>query len=209
MAKTESTLINMVLALLIITVIAGASLGMVYKVTKEPIAMAKLAKQQKAIEEVVPGFDNNPTDEMYQLTSKEGYTLQVFPCKKGDELLGVAIASKTDKGFSGEIKIMVGLKPDGTILNYSVLEHKETPGLGTKMGDWFRGDNASQSIINRDPSNTKMTVSKDGGDIDAITAATISSRAFLDAVMIAYNTYIENADAQSAAPTIQKGANHE
>lgn len=206
MAKTESTLVNMVLTLLIITVIAGASLGMVYKVTKEPIAMAKLAKQQKAIEEVVPGFDNNPTDEMYQLTSKEGYALQVFPCKKGDELLGVAISTKTDKGFSGEIKIMVGLKPDGTILNYSVLEHKETPGLGSKMNDWFRGDHASQSIINRDPSTAKMTVSKDGGDIDAITAATISSRAFLDAIMVAYNTYKENADAQSAESTIQKGA---
>lgn len=209
MAKTESTLVNMVLTLLIITVVAGASLGMVYKVTKEPIAMAKLAKQQKAIEEVVPGFDNNPTNEMYQLTSKEGYALQVFPCKKGDELLGVAISTKTNKGFSGEIKIMVGLKPDGTILNYSVLEHKETPGLGSKMNDWFRGANASQSIINRDPSTAKMTVSKDGGDIDAITAATISSRAFLDAIMVAYNTYKENADAQSAAPTIEKGANHE
>ncbi len=206
MAKTESTLVNMVLTLLIITVVAGASLGMVYKVTKEPIAMAKLAKQQKAIEEVVPGFDNNPTDEMYQLTSKEGYALQVFPCKKGDELLGVAIATKTDKGFSGEIKIMVGLKPDGTIINYSVLEHKETPGLGSKMNDWFRGDNPKQSLINRDPSNTKMIVSKDGGDIDAITAATISSRAFLDAIMIAYTAYKENADAQSAKSTIQKGA---
>lgn len=182
---------------------------MVYKVTKEPIAMAKLAKQQKAIEEVVPGFDNNPTDEMYQLTSKEGYALQVFPCKKGDELLGVAISTKTDKGFSGEIKIMVGLKPDGTILNYSVLEHKETPGLGSKMNDWFRGSVASQSIINRDPANAKMTVSKDGGDIDAITAATISSRAFLDAIMIAYNTFKENTDVQNATPTIEKGANNE
>ncbi len=209
MAKTESTLINMVLVLLIITVVAGGSLGMVYRVTKEPIALAKLAKQQKAIEEVVPGFDNSPTDEMYQLTSKEGYALQVFPCKKGDELLGVAISTKTDKGFSGEIKIMVGLKPDGTILNYSVLEHKETPGLGSKMNDWFRGEIASHSIINRDPSSAKMIVSKDGGDIDAITAATISSRAFLDAIMIAYNTYKENADAPSATPVIEKGENHE
>ena len=114
MAKTESTLVNMVLALLIITAIAGGTLGMVYKVTKEPIAAAKLAKQQKAIEEVVPGFDNNPTDEMYKLgyviDEKTGKTdtLYVFPCKKGEELLGVAISTKTTKGFSGEIKIMLG-----------------------------------------------------------------------------------------------------
>ncbi|TLX75269.1 RnfABCDGE type electron transport complex subunit G [Labilibacter sediminis] len=189
MAKTESTLVNMVLALLIITAVAGGSLGMVYKVTKEPIAAAKLAKQQKAIQQVVPGFDNNPTDEMYELTSKEGFALKVFPCKKGEDLLGVAISSKTDKGFSGEIKVMVGLKPDGTIINYSVLEHKETPGLGSKMNDWFRVENSSQTVLDKNPASNNLTVSKDGGEIDAITAATISSRAFLDAIMVAYNTY--------------------
>jgi electron transport complex protein RnfG len=192
MAKTESTLVNMVLALLIITAIAGGSLGMVYKVTKEPIEQAKLTKQQKAIREVVPGFTNNPTDELYEITSKEGYTLQVFPCKENESLIGVAISSKTDKGFSGEIKIMVGLKPDGTIINYSVLEHKETPGLGSKMNEWFKStEKASQSILGLHPEKNNLTVSKDGGDIDAITAATISSRAFLDAIMVAYNTYIE------------------
>ncbi|MGQ1784733.1 MULTISPECIES: RnfABCDGE type electron transport complex subunit G [unclassified Saccharicrinis] len=189
MAKTESTLVNMVVALLVITAIAGGTLGMVYKVTKEPIATAKLAKQQKAIEEVVPGFDNNPTDEAYELTSKEGFLLRVFPCKKGDELLGVAISTKTEKGFSGEFKVMLGLKPDGTIINYSVLEHKETPGLGSKMQEWFRVENTKQNVLGLDPAETRMVVSKDGGDIDAITAATISSRAFLDAIMIAYDTY--------------------
>lgn len=148
-----------------------------------------MAKQQKAIEEVVPGFDNNPTDEVYELTSKEGYILKIFPCKKGGELLGVAISTKTEKGFSGEFKVMVGLKPDGTIINYSVLEHKETPGLGSKMQEWFRVENTPQNILGVNPAKTKMIVSKDGGDIDAITAATISSRAFLDAVMIAYDTY--------------------
>ncbi len=208
MAKTESTLVNMVLALLIITAIAGASLGMVYKVTKEPIAMAKLAKQKKAIEAVVPGFDNNPTEEAYEITSKEGYILKVFPCKKENELLGVAISTKTEKGFSGEVKVMVGMKPDGTIINYSVLEHKETPGLGAKMQIWFRMDKGNQSILGKNPANTKMVVSKDGGDVDAITAATISSRAFLDAIMVAYNTYMEqnkSSDARTGATTKKGG----
>jgi len=189
MAKTESTLVNMVLTLLIITGIAGGTLGMVYKVTKEPIALAKLAKKKKAIEQVVPGFNNNPIDEMYKLTSKEGYLLEVFPCKDGDILKGIAISSKTEKGFGGEIKIMVGLKPDGSIINYSVLEHQETPGLGSKMELWFRTKKGKQSILGKDPATTKMIVAKDGGDIDAITAATISSRAFLDAIMVAYNTF--------------------
>lgn len=190
MAKTESNLINMVLALLIITLVAGGTLGMVYKVTKEPIAAAKLAKQKTAIESVVPGFDNNPTDEAYELTSAEGYVLEVFPCKKGNDLLGVAISSKTMKGFSGEIKLMVGLKPDGSIINYSVLEHKETPGLGSKMQEWFNStEKPAQSVLGKNPGTNNLTVSKDGGEVDAITAATISSRAFLDAITIAYNTY--------------------
>ncbi len=201
MAKTESTLVNMVLALLIITAIAGGALGMVYKVTKEPIAAAKMAKQQKAIEQVVPGFNNNPTDEMYELTSAEGFKLKVFPCKDGDNLLGVAISSKTEKGFSGEIKVMVGLKPDGTIINYSVLEHKETPGLGSKMNDWFRMDKGKQSILGLNPASVNMTVSKDGGDVDAITAATISSRAFLDAIRVAYSTYSEQEKSNNTVST--------
>ncbi len=190
MAKKESTLINMVLTLLIITLVAGASLGMVYKVTEAPIAAAKLAKQQDAIKQVVPGFDNDPTSEMYEITSKEGYVLEVFPCKKADELLGVAISTKTDKGFSGEIKVMVGLKPDGTVINYSVLAHKETPGLGTKMDFWFNDEAfPTRCILNKNPEQVKFAVTKDGGDIDAITAATISSRAFLEAITIAHETY--------------------
>jgi electron transport complex protein RnfG len=204
MAKTESTLVNMVLALLIITAIAGGSLGMVYKVTKEPIEKAKLKKQQKAIREVVPGFTNNPTDELYEITSKEGHVLKVFPCKKNESLIGVAISSKTDKGFSGEIKIMVGLKPDGTIINYSVLEHKETPGLGSKMDVWFKSaEKTSQSVLGLHPKKNNLTVSKDGGDIDGITAATISSRAFLDAIMVAYISYMDQEKLNNNSRSIQ------
>jgi len=199
MAKTESTLKNMVLTLLVITCVAGASLGGMYELTKGPIAKAKMAKQQAAIKEVVSGFDNNPGDEVYELTSKEGFVLKLFPAKKGDELIGVAIESQTNKGFSGNIKIMVGLKPDGTIINYQVLEHKETPGLGTKMADWFKTDKGNQSILGKHPKTNNLTVSKDGGEVDAITAATISSRAFLDAIRIAYETYTENQSSQTVA----------
>ncbi len=192
MAKKESTLINMVLTLLVITVVSGGALGMVYKVTKEPIALSKLKKQQKAINEVVPGFDNDPTGEQVNVKSKDGMDLTIFPCKKGDETIGAAVSSITQKGFSGTVRIMVGMKPDGTIINYSVLEMAETPGLGSKMTDWFKNDaKPTASIVGKNPTSTKMVVSKDGGDIDAITAATISSRAFLDAVNRAYETYMD------------------
>lgn len=199
MAKTESTLKNMVLTLLVITFVAGASLGFMYELTKGPIEAAKAAKQQAAIKEVVPEFNNSPGDEMYELKSKEGFDLKLFPAKKDGELVGVAIESMTNKGFGGNIKIMVGLKPDGTVINYQVLEHKETPGLGTKMADWFKTDKGQQNILGKHPKNNNLTVSKDGGEVDAITAATISSRAFLDAVRVAYETYTENQSSQPAA----------
>ncbi len=200
MAKTESTLVNMVLTLLIITLVAGGALGMVYKVTKEPIAQSKLKKQQAAINAVVPGFDNDPTKDQVSVKSKDGLDLTIFPCKKGNESIGAAISTVTQKGFGGTVKIMVGLKPDGTIINYSVLEMAETPGLGSKMTNWFKNEaKPKASVIGKNPATTKMIVSKDGGDIDAITAATISSRAFLDAISRAYETYMEFTSKGSSA----------
>ncbi len=193
--KKESTFINMVLVLFIITLVASAALGGLYEATKEPIAAAKLAKKLKAIEEVVPAFDNNPNDEMFKVGMSEKDTLEFYPAKKDGILVGTAVKTFTTNGFSGYVWIMVGFKPDGSINNYSVLEHKETPGLGTKMADWFKQTDpakAKASIINKNPGTANFTVSKDGGDIDAITAATISSRAFLDAVQTAYNEYAKN-----------------
>ncbi|MCQ2341515.1 MAG: FMN-binding protein [Paludibacteraceae bacterium] len=98
---------------------------------------------------------------------------------------GTAIEAVAD-GFGGPIRIMVGFANDGTILGYEVLEQQETPGLGTHMVEWFKqADKPGQCIVGRQ-ANGQFTVSKDGGDVDAITAATISSRAFLKAVNSAY-----------------------
>ncbi len=214
----------MLITLVMVTLIAGGALGYVFQLTKGPISEARQAKQQDAIRLVVPEFTNDPGAEMYEVTSDEGYKLKVFPAKKDDQLVAVAIESITQKGFGGEIKVMVGFLPDGSIYNYQVLEHKETPGLGNKMVDWFKpqttGDAPkqernhffdqlfgiqagaganNQSIIGKNPSINNLTVSKDGGEIDAITAATISSRAFLDAIRVAYFTYEHTTDTHSSA----------
>jgi len=192
MATTESSLKNMLLTLFVITAIAGTSLGFVYKLTEKPIAEAKAKKLQAAIKEVVPGFDNQPGNDVLSVTSKEGLPIKLYPAKKGGKLVGVAVETMTNKGFAGNIKIMVGFKPDGTIINYQVLEHQETPGLGTKMATWFKTDKGNQSVLGKNPGKNNLTVSKDGGEVDAITAATISSRAFLDAVRIGYETLMNN-----------------
>ena len=190
--KKESTFINMVLVLFIITLVASAALGGLYELTKEPIAAAKLAKKLKAIKEVVPAFDNNPSDDVYKVGINEKDSLEFYPAKMDGKLVGTAVKTFTTNGFSGYIWVMVGFKPDGTINNYSVLEHKETPGLGTKMEPWFKQTDpakASCIILGKNPGTNNLTVSKDGGEVDAITAATISSRAFLEAVQTAYNEY--------------------
>ena len=189
MAKRESTFINMVMALLTITLIASASLGFIYELTKEPIERAAVAKRNEAIGTVVPEFDNDPSGEQYTIEVPEG-ELVVYPAKKEGELTGVAIETFTNRGFSGEIRLMVGILPDGTIHGIEVLEHRETPGLGDKIesdkSDFhlqFEGENPKEDF--------QIRIRQDGGDIDAITATTISSRAYCDAVQRAWNAYMD------------------
>ena len=155
MAKLESTFKNMVLSLVIISMVAAGALAGVYLLTLKNIEAQKLAKQEAAKLAVLNGHED-----------------------------GVAIEAAVD-GFGGQFRIMVGFDQEGNILGYEILEHQETPGLGSHMEHWFKNaDKPGQNIIGR--KGGKLTVSKDGGDVDAITAATISSRAFLKAVNQAY-----------------------
>ncbi len=171
------------MSLLFISIGMSAALGFVYTLTKEPIEKANKMKEVRAITDVLPEFDNDPT---VNIKSVEG--LDYYTATKNEEIVGYAVKSYTDKGFSGHFTMMVGFKPDGTIHNITVLDHKETPGLGTKMKepkfkDQFPGKN---------PESFKLKVKKDGGPVDAITAATISSRAFCDGVQRAYDGYKVN-----------------
>lgn len=180
--KLESNFINMVVVLFAVTLIASAAVGYVYTLTAGPIEEAKQAKQVNAIRQVIPGeFDNDPNADVWKAKTPDGGELEFYPAKKNGTLVGTAVKTYTNNGFGGKVWLMVGFNPNGTISNYSVLEHKETPGLGSKMDLWFT-QNGKGSIIGKKPGTTGLKVSKDGGDVDAITAATISSRAFLDAV---------------------------
>ena len=178
--KLESNFKNMVLVLFVVTLVASAAVGVVNAFTADKIAQAQQNKQVEAIRMVVAPFDNDPLSEADTVATADG-ELVFFPATKGGEPVGTAVKTYSNNGFSGFISIMVGFNPDGSVYNYSVLEHKETPGLGSKMGEWFiKG--AKGDISGKTPGTTGLQVSKDGGVVDAITAATISSRAFLDAV---------------------------
>ena len=197
MKKLESSLKNMALALTGFSVLAGGLLGWVNDVTAGPIAEANAKTLSDAIAVVVPGFDNNPA-EASETIEVEGVTYTVYKATKGDEFIGAAVQSSAN-GFGGPLTVLVGFDADGNIIDYSLLSHTETPGLGSKAADWFKkgakGDNTGKN-----PGETPLTVSKDGGQIDAITASTITSRAFLLAVNNAYAAYKnQHIDAASGA----------
>ncbi|MDP3312140.1 RnfABCDGE type electron transport complex subunit G [Lutibacter sp.] len=196
MPKKESTFMNMVVALLTITLVSGLSLGLVNDLTIGPKAKAKLEQKVNALKLVLPTFDNNPvSDVIIGKSDLVKDSIELFPAFSDSQFVGAAVVGSTEKGFSGLIKIMVGFSAEGNIENIVVLEQKETPGLGTKMKD--------ESFINqykgKNPSAFNMKVKKDGGEIDALTGATITSRAFCDAAQVAYDEYVKNVEVLKVA----------
>lgn len=186
MAKVSS-LKNMVVTLFLITFVASAVLAGVYAITKAPIDAAQIAKTNDAIGKVVPEFDNDPSADKFT-KEIDGKSFVVYPAKKGAEIVGYAVETFSTGGFSGRIILMVGFNADGTINNTAVLSHTETPGLGDKIVEGK--SNFSVQFKGKNPADFKLIVKKDGGDVDAITASTISSRAFCDAVTKAYDVYL-------------------
>ncbi|WP_195476795.1 MULTISPECIES: RnfABCDGE type electron transport complex subunit G [Bacteroides] len=191
MKKLESSLKNMLLVLTGVTAISVALLAYVNELTKGPIAEANAKTLNEALKQVLPEFTNNPVGESDTIFSeKDGKKVVdfiVYPAKKGEEWVGSAVESKA-MGFGGELKVLVGFDAEGKIYNYSLLAHAETPGLGSKAADWFKEGNKG-SIKGMSPGEGELKVSKDGGQVDAITASTITSRAFLNAVNAAYEAY--------------------
>ncbi|PIE84352.1 MAG: hypothetical protein CSA07_02295 [Bacteroidia bacterium] len=203
----ESTLKNLVLTLVVVTIASALGLGGMNVVTQEPIQQTKQAKVAEALKEVLPPYDNDPAAEM-SVVETDGMPVKVYKATKDGQFVGGAVESFSAKGFSGMITVMYGFDKEGKITGYSVLSQAETPGLGTKMVDWFMPpkapvrsvvekvfgfevatEAAKSNVYGLCPGDEGLSVSKDGGSIDAITAATISSRAFLDATNRAYSVF--------------------
>jgi electron transport complex protein RnfG len=189
MAKKESTFLNMVATLFVVTLVAAGLLGSIYALTKEPIRLAELRKKNEAISMVVPGFDNEPSQEVQSLFV-DGDSLYLYTARKGEDILGTAVETFTRQGFSGEFRLMVGFDPGGAIIDIAVVKHAETPGLGDKM-EIGKSDFHVQ-FQGKHPEQFNLAVTKDRGDVDAITASTITSRAYCDAVQRAYDALKES-----------------
>ena len=193
----KSTLFNMVMVLFVITLLASAGVGAVHMITEEPIAEARVKATREALKQVLPEFDETEDTAL----TVENLPVTVHTASEGGRVVGYAVESMTKNGFSGVIRLMVGFAPDGQILNIRVLEQAETPGLGTKMVG--AGNPLEKSFVGRNPAQMK----KDGGDVDALTAATISSRAYVDAVSRAYKAYCEKAGVEAAVNTVSGASN--
>ena len=192
----------MVLVLTGVAVVMGGILAYVNHLTEGPIAQQKEKALADGIKAVMVCDDLvvTQTDTVIRNDAKgKELTYIIYNVKnaQGNDL-GAAVESTTG-GFGGNLKVLVGFNPEGTILGYTLLEHAETPGLGAKADKWFQ-KGGKGDIIGKSPSEP-LTVSKDGGQVDAITASTITSRAFLMAVNNAYNAYkvTPAADAESGA----------
>lgn len=197
MKKLESSLKNMILSLTGFSIVAGGLLGWVNAATAEPIAQANAKALSDAIAVVIPGFDNNPAEEA-ETVEVEGTTYKIYPATQGGKPIGAAVEASAN-GFGGTLTVLVGFDTEGNIIDYSLLSHAETPGLGSKASDWFK-QGAKGDITGKNPGTQSLTVSKDGGEIDAITASTITSRAFLQAVNNAWSAYMNGqVDATSGA----------
>lgn len=186
MKKLASTWYNMTIVLTLISVVAGAALAYVNDLTAGPIRMIKEQELQDGIKAVLSADD---------LTVEETEETDGVIVYRTDK--GTAVQATDPNGFGGKLTVLVGFDSKGTVQGYRVLESAETPGLGAKAGDWFQKGQKGD-IIGMSPAKNNMTVSKDGGEVDAITASTITSRAFLRCVNAAYEALAAE-DAQSGA----------
>ena len=195
MAKLESTFKNMVLSLVIISMVAAGALAGVYILTEKNIALQEAQKQQAAILAVLPeGCTVAEPEEVEGLT--------IYKAFKDDQWIATAVET-SEVGFDGPQVIMVGLDAEGKVLDYVVLKQTETPGLGAHIDHWFKDAVGNRSIIGKKAG--ALAVTKDGGEVDAITAATISSRAFLKAINKAYNAIAaQSVEAATGASQLQE-----
>jgi electron transport complex protein RnfG len=204
MAKLVSSFKNMALSLTCIALVAAGALAGVYMLTKAPIEAAMKAKQEAAIMQVLPSVEGLQVADAEKV---EGVTL--YKAYVGEEWVGTAVEASTEGNenmpFGGTFRLMVGFDKVGNVVNYVVLEQAETPGLGALMTTWFKNaDKPGQNILGKNPATTEFGVSKDGGDVDAITASTITSRAFLEVVVKAYNA-IAHQDVEAVSGATQLG----
>lgn len=187
--KKEPSLLRLVLVLTTIALVAGLALTGVYALTKGPIDAATMAKKQTALNLVLPDFKGTLKDTTIYIKEDDENMLVHLAINEDGSLYGAGIETYTKEAFAGRFDLMVGFLNDGTIINTEVISASETPGLGDNINK--SKSNFAEQFNAKNPQDFQLKVKKDGGDVDAITAATISSRAYCDAINKAYTVFMK------------------
>lgn len=183
--------VYIVVSLSVICLISGFSLAALNSMTKEQIELQILQnKQLPAIEKVLKTIgkaDNDFLADRKSLPLDDKNKLALFPGKKGGEIFSVALEEK-GKGFGGDVGIMMGFdfKTD-KLIGVAITTMSETPGVGTRA----KKDSFTNQFIGMTDKNI-YKVKADGGDIDAVSGATVTSRAVCTALDKGFKLYKEN-----------------
>jgi len=187
-------LFKLTIVLTIICSAAATALALAYNLTKEPIAYQQRLKKLNAIRAVQPDYDNEPDKDFLDLAvakNKKGgdITTRFYITKKGGAFTGTVFTVSVS-GYGGEIDVMLGVDPDGTITGVQILNHTETPGLGAKITE----EKFIHQFNSKNLSNTNWALKKDGGEFDQITGATISPRAVVRAICLGLESFRDYRD---------------
>ena len=203
MKKLESTWYNMAGVLTSIALVAGAALASVNELTKGPIEELRIKSEQNAISQVLGGGDVKVLSVDTLVWNDCPYIVS----DAGDKGMAIKAVDPLNASFGGGLTIMVGFDAQGDIKGYSVLQTNETPGLGAKASTWFQ-QGGKGCIIGMNRGDKPLTVSKDGGNVDAITASTITSRSFLRAVNAAYGAFKSKKTGEFSADGVSGATAH-
>lgn len=213
MSEKKDSILTLGFSLGIIAALAAGILAFTNNFTEKAREKAKVEQTNNALKMILPEFDNNPGDNILIKNLKDR-DVTFFPAMKNNKLVGIAAGTITTEGYGGKLSLMLGMNPDGKIRTVIVTEHNETPGLGTTVTDRKRektifdifaggkknsdikmpANKVLDSFENHDVSSAPWKVKKDGGNIEAITGATISSRAVTDAVNAIAKEFTEYKD---------------
>jgi len=212
----SSQKINIPVLGLFLGVVAGVAAGLlsiVYVLTADAISFKQQEKTNMALRQILPPFDKViPAEFPEPLKSEDGWPVKFYIAQKDGRIVGYAGETVTPEGFSGDISVMAGLQPDGTVRTVIVTHNSETPGLGTEVTDrklqrsivdLIKGKGKKTGLPpnpfldqykGRKGGKERWRVKKDGGDVDGKTGATITSRAVCGAVYAISKTCIDNLD---------------
>ena len=200
-----------VLSLVLLAALSAALIAVTDQLTRKRVAENEAAQIMKVLGALLPegGYDNSPHLDVITLTGAElpgsNAVLQVYRARLAGEPVTAILTMIAPDGYVGSIRLLVGIRADGTISGVRVLEHRETPGLGdsieTARSDWIRVFDGLSFV---DPPPAAWLTRRDGGDFDQISGATVTSRAVIEAVREALIYFSENRDMLFSTPTDQE-----